>query len=66
MLKQRLEKKWEKKDSGFFPVLVFYLMIICFKIYFKSCGSFQEFSFNMQKKGLVPIIKELEALKDLC
>lgn len=57
MLKQRLEK------IAKFSVLFFYVIIFCYKMYFKSCGSYRDLSSSMKRKGLAPIIKESEASK---
>lgn len=54
------------KKNRVFSVLVFYLIKICYNMYFKSSWSYPDLSFGIPKKGLALIIRELEASKVSC
>lgn len=58
-------RKKIKKICVFF-VLVFYLIKICYNMYFKSFWFYLDFLFGILKKGLVFIIRELEVFKVFC
>lgn len=60
-----LQYRFENAQKMFFSFLVFNLITVWYKMYFKSYRSHRDLSFGMKKKGLVPIFRGLEASK-LC